>query len=435
MVGTRPTETRLLLATICLFVAGVGLWNVAHYPPMKGYDATDHIDYALGLVPGGSLPHDSGEYYTPPGYYALAGATVWIAGKLGLGAIASLRAAMSLNVIWLTGTVILTYGIAAELWPGRRRLALAAAGLVAFLPVVIEAEAMFHPDTLTLFLSTLCVWLGLRTLAQPRWALGLGVALGAAQLVNASTLWAAACVGLALVAARRWRSLAVVAALAIAIPAPWYVHQSLTYGGLPFFAGRPPTPQAHTATGSVKPLYDRQPVSFYIDPGLPALVSAPYQPHFADLAMPMAYAGIWGDYFGVWDWVARPKGPYGTKEIFPPAASTAHRLTIQSLVGLLPTLLAIAGWLALLPAALRRPGWALVAALPLLGLLSYLYFGLSYPTSYGGTLKTSFMLSTAPGWALGFGYALDRLRGRSWLLVCTLLAVCALVDLTFIVYP
>ncbi len=164
MVGTRPTETRLLLATICLFVAGVGLWNVAHYPPMKGYDATDHIDYALGLVPGGSLPHDSGEYYTPPGYYALAGATVWIAGKLGLGAIAFAASGdVAGNVIWLTGTVILTYGIAAELWPGRRRLALAAAGLVAFLPVVIEAEAMFHPDTLTLFLSTLCVWLGPRT--------------------------------------------------------------------------------------------------------------------------------------------------------------------------------------------------------------------------------------------------------------------------------
>jgi hypothetical protein len=104
-------------------------------------------------------------------------------------------------------------------------------------------------------------------------------------------------------------------------------------------------------------------------------------------------------------------------------------------VGLLPTLLAVCGWLLLLPLALRQPRPGLVLALPLLGLLSYLYFGLSYPTVDGGTLKTSFMLSTAPGWALGFGAALDRLRARAWGLTAALLTLCALVNLTFVVYP
>lgn len=434
MAGTRPAETRRVLAAICVFVVGLGLWNVAHYPPAKGYDASDHIDYALGLVPGGRLPHGTGEYYTPPGYYALAGSAVWVAGKLGLDVSSSERVAMALNVLWLLGTVLLTFRIAAMLWPGRPRLALAAAGFVAFLPVVVEAEAMFHPDALTLFASTLCVWLGIRTLERPRSAVALGVALGVAQLVNASTLWAAVCVGVALILARRWRSLVVVVALAVVIPAPWYVHQSLTYGGLPFFAGRPPTAQAHAASGAVKPIYDRQPASFYVDPGLPALVSEPYQPHFADLALPMAYTGLWGDYFGVWIWVARPNGPFGTTKIFPPSRSVAHRLTIQSLAGLLPTLLALGGWLVLLSASLCRPRHLIVVLLPLLGLLSYLYFGLSYPTGDGGTLKTSFMLATAPGWAIGFGYAVDRLRGRAWRLTAAALALCALVDLTFIVY-
>ena len=43
----------------------------------------DHIAYADGLVPGVNLPHRThdaaGEYYTPPGYYALAGVAVWVA--------------------------------------------------------------------------------------------------------------------------------------------------------------------------------------------------------------------------------------------------------------------------------------------------------------------------------------------------------------------
>ena len=34
------------------------------------------------------------------------------------------------------------------------------------------------------------------------------------------------------------------------------------------------------------------------------------------------------------------------------------------------------------------------------------------------------MLTTAAGWALGFGYALDRLRGRLWWPTLALLARC-----------
>ena len=49
-------------------------------------------------------------------------------------------------------------------------------------------------------------------------------------------------------------------------------------------------------------------------------------------------------------------------------------------------------------------------------------------------LKATYLLTTAPAWALGFGYALDRLRGRTWHVVLGLLVLCALAQLPFLVY-
>ena len=86
MAGSLPgSATSRALAAICAFVVVLGTWNVLHYPPGKGYDAPGHIAYADGLVPGGHLPHGINEWYTPPGYYALAGSADWVVRKLGAG--------------------------------------------------------------------------------------------------------------------------------------------------------------------------------------------------------------------------------------------------------------------------------------------------------------------------------------------------------------
>ena len=107
---------------------------------------------------------------------------------------------------------------------------------------------------------------------------------------------------------------------------------------------------------------------------------------------------------------------------------------LQSLVGILPTLLAVAGWAAFLLASLRSPPRLALALLPLLGILGYLFFTVSYPTPDGDVLKATYMFTTTAGWALGFGYALERLRGRAWLFAALLLAVCAVAELPFLVY-
>jgi hypothetical protein len=403
------------LAAICLFVVALGTWNVLRYPPGFGYDAVDHMAYADGLVPGGHLPHGTGEYYTPPGYYALAGSLDWVARELGVNAYAAHRAGMAVNVLFLLATVLLTWRIARELWPGRDRIAVGASAFVALVPVAVRTEAMFHPETMSLFLCTLALWLCVRTFADRRYAFALGVALGAAQLVRAFSLWTLAAAAIALAVGRRFRELAIAVVLAAAIAAPWYVHQRIEYGGSPVF-NRP------TVT---KPLYARRPARFYVDPGVPDVVTHPYARHFVNLALPTTYAELWGDYFGIWLWKGGSAGP---------SAGDRRQLQLQSVVGILPTLLALVGAVAFLVVSLRSPPRLAVALLPLLGILGYLFFTVSYPTPDGDVLKATYMLSTAAAWALGFGYGLDRLRGRAWPVAAVVLAVCALAELPFLVY-
>src|SRR5581483_2459905 len=99
----------------------------------------------------------------------------------------------------------------------------------------------------------LCV----RSFADPRYVVPLGIALGAAQLVRTFTLAAVGAVVIALLLARRWRAVAIVVVLAAAIPAWWYVHQQQVHGNA--LAYSRPTPST--------PLLDRRPVRFYVDPG------------------------------------------------------------------------------------------------------------------------------------------------------------------------
>ena len=422
MAGSRRSSGAL--AAICAFVVVVGAWNIVSYPPGSGFDALEHMAYADGLVPGGKLPHATGEYYTPPGYYAVAGSLDWVAGKAGIGD--PHRAGMAINVLFLLGTVLVVWRLARDLVPGRERVAVGAAAFVALVPVDVRSAAMFHPAMAALFFCTLALWLCVRTFADRRYALGLGVALGVAQLVLAAALWTVVAVAVALALGRRWRAFAVAIALAVVIPLPWYVHQQTTYAGLAPFP-RPATPQARaggTETGKPKPLYERRPARFYVDPGLPDVVTHPYRPHFLNLLLPTTYAELWGDWEGHWEW-------RGTGS---PSNGQRRTLELQSVVGVLPTILALVGWLGLLAASLRSPPRLAIALRPGLGLLGYLYFTVAYPTSDGDVLKASYMLTTAAAWAVAFGYALDRLRGRASTVLVVLLALCAVAELPFLVY-
>lgn len=425
----RITPERLTWALVALGGAIV-LWNAAAYPGGAGYDAPSHREYADFLIQHHRLPirGETPEYYSPPFYYLVAGALTWVGRQAGLGDPHKLG--QLLNVPAVVGTLLLVVALARLLWPERRWLAAAAAGYVALSPVLTRTGSMFNPEPTDLFVSMLCLYLAARIFVHRRYtwrvALGLGVALGCGEMVRQFSLWTLAVVVLVFAAAlwaRAAERRAVAASLAIALAAcaaialPWYVYRAIHYGNAVF-----DRPQ------SAKPLFERRPASFYVGTGLPDLFTRPYRPHMANLAWPETYADMWGDWYGVFAW---SKAAHAK-----PSAPRNAWLVVQNVVGLVPTALALAGWLVLLARSLRRrdPPGLLVGLLPLAGIAGYLFFTVSYPTPDGDVLKPTYMLTTLGAWALCFGWAATKLGERSPRLLVGTLGLLALLDLPFVLY-
>jgi hypothetical protein len=398
-------RVELAAAALIAALALVAGWNAYEYPSGSGYDVRQHREYADLLIHHGEIPGAGtrSEYYTPPGFYALAGVATVIGEHVHPGDPHKLGQVLNWLVLLATAGVV--WALARELFPGRAWIQLGALAFFCFLPVVLRVGAMFHPEPLSMLLTAVALLLAARTLGRGdyRWqlAVGTGVALGLGQLVRAFSLWTFAAVVAAFAVARAWRPLAVLAVATAVVASPWYIRQAIKYGN-PVFDR--PTP--HEA------IWERRPARFYVGLGLPDVFTDPIRPHFVNEAIPTTYSEVWGDYFGVWR---------GSRER-------------QSLLGLLPTLLAVVGWLVLLARSLRAPPRLAAALLPGLGLLGYLYFTVSYPTPDGDVLKASYMLTTAPAWALAFGYALERIPGRLRLVVAGILAASALAALPFLVY-
>jgi 4-amino-4-deoxy-L-arabinose transferase-like glycosyltransferase len=424
---TRLTPRRLVVAFAAL--AGLlVLWNTVTYPSGAGYDAASHREYGDFLIQHLRLPHENEtpEYYSPPLYYAIAGGLTWIGRQADLGD--PYKLAQLWNVPVVVCTVLLAAALARLVFPRRRWLAPAAAGFVALSPVLTRTASMINPEPTDLLVSLVCLVLAARLLlgrGGPGTAVALGVALGAGELVRQFSLWTLAVVVLAFLAALVWqhddrgrllRSLGLALAACVVVAGPWYGYRAANYANAIF-----DRPQVD------KPLWARRPARFYLDPGLPDLFSRPYRQHMANLAVPETYTDTWGDWYGVFAW-RRADGAPGT--------ATRGWLVAQNVVGIAPTLLAVAAWLVLLVRSVRRrePPRLLVALLPLAGLAGYLYFTVSYPVPDGDVLKPTYMLSTLGAWALCFAWAADVAAARRPRLVAVALGVLAAVDLPFLVY-
>ena len=139
---------------------------------------------------------------------------------------------------------------------------------------------------------------------------------------------------------------------AAVVPAPVYAHQLATYDSALFGSRIRPSLSRHAVR-----------LGFFVGAGLPEVVTEPLRPSFSRQFLPIAYAETWGDYFGVWRWL-----PSGGKT----ASDVRRELVTMSIVGLPLTLMAVAGWIALLALAIRHPGRAterqLIALLPLAAL-------------------------------------------------------------------
>jgi hypothetical protein len=110
----------------------------------------------------------------------------------------------------------------------------------------------------------------------------------------------------------------------------------------------------------------------------------------------------------------------------------------QSYLGVLPTLLAIAGWLVLSLVAVRqRRELVVLAVMPVLGVGGYLYRSWVTLTHDGDLFKATYALNTVVVWALAFGLATAWVASKSRLAhygMIVLFAVFGVLELRFMMY-
>lgn len=421
------------LATIVAAASALGTWNAIKYPPYGGYDNERNVEYAKIVYDERRLP-GSGEgasYYKPPGFFIVAGWLISQQDNRDHGR----KYVQYFNGVLYAATTALVLLLAALVFPSRRALHLLAGTFFMLLPAVPKMAASFHPAIMSVFFGAAALvfatWMIRRARHGVLASLGLALVLVVGLLVSSQNLWIYGSVLLALVVAAlrgergtRLRALvpvAVVLALTTLLAAPFYLRQASKYGN-PILALR--------AGVSETPLFDRQPRKFYTAPDAADLFTHPYRPAYVNQFLPTAYSELWGDYFGYWSWAFNtPLDEAGERE-----------LVQQSGIGLLPTILGIAGWFGLLLALFRerfrRPELVAVLALPAVAFLGFFYYALAQPSFDGDTIKGSYMLVAAPAWALTFAWAADSLRRRPVIgpAAILLLAGSALLSLPFLTY-
>ena len=430
----------LTIALSLMMIVFVGAWNAAKYPIVLGYDVGSNVAYAHVLLDEHHIPtpSQSAEAHQPPGYYfvaeiaARAGHEIfgWLEARPFTAQLpeASYRGAQILNTVLVFATALILLLLARLIAPERPEVWAASLAFFAFLPVVSKTAAMFHPETLNMFISAAAILIATRIMRARRLSLGpvtlLAFTLLAGFLVRASTLFTliAIAIGLAVVfgssrvrvhLSRRSWVLAVAGLVAIFA------------AGLLLVTRQPDLIRGLTHPGGSSVVATRSNF-FHFD--LASMFRTPYRPNFVNEAFPVTYAEIWGDWIGSFAWSAY---------MITPPAQALRVLQDQMWIGVVPTLLAIAGWLMLAARSLRRrPELVALAALPVVAVGGYLARSYQLMSVDGDLLKASYVLTTAPVWALGFGVAFAALKRypRARLALGVLLVAFAILELQFMLY-
>ncbi len=321
------------------------------------------------------------------------------------------------------GLIAVSGLIARELWPGNSRRALAVGAFVAGYPVVYRMSILFHPEVPFALLCAISILLVLRG-ARRGWPATLGWWLGVACGASILTRQPGALLALCLFAVafrtggRAAGGFLLRAAVTLALIAgPWWAYAGYRWHN-------PLQSNLLLAPGKMLPA---QPASFYLSAPLRTLVLHPYRPDFTNQLLPKLHADLWSDWYGA---------------IHPWAESSRiDRLTAssQSVLGFLADALALGGLALLaLPAAVRLArrrarapaelGLGLLAVVALAAFTAYLVTLIRFPQRDGDPIKSSYLLFTAPCWAIFSVAAWGEVRAR-WRRLNALLLAAALLYL------
>jgi Dolichyl-phosphate-mannose-protein mannosyltransferase len=436
--GVRGATARLwfpaaVAATVTAFALLVG-WNLAHSSWLGGYDAYHIVRYAEIVAKEHRLPEEweVDVWHNPPLFFAVAGEAQLLAGRLGADS-DPYKGGQVVSALAAVAVVLLAFLTARELFPASRTAQLGALGLAAFTPVLVRGAVMYHPEPLTAALVGAAIYVAVRALVRGGLTLRSALLCGSlAGLASLTRTWGLALIAaLAIVAAvDAARRRVVVPAIALCAAAavlatPWLVYKAVAFGS-PFAFSQPDPTQWDEV----------RPRAFYTELALGEVFSDPYSPHFRNRLLPVTYADWWGDWHRYFQVPEELRGT--TPERLP--EEYRRPLLLQSVVGVVPSLLVLAGAAGLAVVGARRRSLPLLALLAPLALLvaSYVFFLARYPKADGDNLKALYVLSAVVPAAVCGGWALGQLRRAGTLVfaaILLLLAGLAYVDVSFLVLP
>jgi 4-amino-4-deoxy-L-arabinose transferase-like glycosyltransferase len=443
---------RLTIALSLGAILYVGAWNAAKYPISLGYDAQPNAAYIHVLLDQHHIPRpdQSGEANQPPAYYFLAG----IAARLGNEFTswhdtstfpgfpeASYRGAQIFNVLLVFLTALCVLWIARVVAPTRPSVWAASVGFFALLPVVSKTEAMLHPENLSMLTSAAALaatthmlvrrTFSRRLLGLLAFSLVLGLATRTTMFFTVLAIGIGAAAALLVPELRNkvpWRRLGVLLGAIVALATPWVAYRAIVNHQGPLTNTSQILHAAlHPGTHSLSDTLTSHSRFFVV--AEPSVFTSPWRSNYKNEALPQTYTEIWGDWFGAFAW---------SENIGPPSNAAQRVLKDQSYLGVLPTALAITGWLVLCWIAFRRRRELIVlAAMPVIGVGGYLYRSWVTLTHDGDLFKATYALNTVTVWALAFGLATAWLASRSRLTrygMIVLFAVFAILELRFTMY-
>ena len=427
---TESTRTyRAAVGTLLATEAALLFSNAWRFDWLRGYDAFANDVYASIVADEYRLPSEaeSGVWHTPPLWFALAGGLRRLAVAAGWdhpqrpGQLLAAAAGLAVCVLVLL--------LARELWPERRLLHVVALLLTGMTPALVRASAMYHPETLAVALAAAGMLVAVRAFRRgptPAAALGAGTLLGLAALTRAWALpvlvGVVTCFVLEGWPRRRFGPALAVLGTALVLLVPWLANQQLAHGDAFAFNRDAPS----------ESFLERREASFYLGPRALRVLDHPITPLFRNELVPQLYADWWGDWALTWD----SPPPPAPAELLPPGV-VAERAR-QMAVGIVPTILALAGLIAVaLLASVRRS--ARLALLPLTTValaVAFVVFAVRFPSTDGDTIKGTYLLMALPAASLGAAFVVDTLRprGRSWAFATVaVLAGLAVVEAPFLV--
>jgi hypothetical protein len=436
-VAGRRHPALILLAVA---INGIMLLNAVLHPADIGYDAEQHLNYAITLAAGRTVgPYDSQEFFCPPLPYLFPAALIRYG---GLDPALAAKANQVSHVALSLALTVLLLRIAGILRPDSLRMKLATLLALALVPAYYKSFAIMHGEPWVALLTVASIYAALRIVVEGHHrlvdALALGGIVGVAGLTRqwslpgllALGLWGAFAVWHAGPSRPRLAGLFTVSLLlASALAAPFYLNLHARYGSATVF-NRPPKADVGI---------DSHPISFYTGLGGPDLFQNPIRNAFRNQAIPMFYADLWGDWWGYFlvygrdarsgQWLSGVNWSALLEQEPPPEWLITNRDSIAPLLGsinqvsLFPTLLAMVAGLHALRHLLRHvrgrlPG-ANTAALSLIVLMTgaafaaYVWFLVRYPNmGKGDTVKAGFMVHTIPCAALLVGALVDSVGRR-----------------------